>query len=222
MKKIPLYIVFFVILAAWPVAAQQGERQYVTDQLTINVRSGPSLENRILAMVPVNQAVKVMEAQGEWVRVQMENGTEGWTQSRYLTKTKPAAVQAEQYQQNYKQAKEQLTAVTQDLASTKDKLQKTESRLTETTSRLDSTEKSYTQLQSESEDFLKLQKEHEEMKAANQKLTEETGKLQSANDKLLMSQRVKWFVAGSAVFLVGWIIGYTVRRSSRKKSFSLR
>src|SRR3954470_18343828 len=66
---------------------------YVSDQLTIPLRRGPSNEYKIInASLPSGTALEVLqtnEAAG-FTEVRTPNGTEGWVPSQYLA-TEPAA-----------------------------------------------------------------------------------------------------------------------------------
>lgn len=53
----------------------------------LNVRVGPSLAARIFERLAPNQAVEVLalSEDGEWARVRLVNGREGWVSAQYLT-----------------------------------------------------------------------------------------------------------------------------------------
>jgi hypothetical protein len=94
--------------------------------------------------------------------------------------------------------------------------------LKSTTENLSQTEDNFQKLKSESVEYLSLKKSFEELREKHQKQTQEMKTLEVEYEKALFSQKIKWFLAGSAIFVVGWIIGYTVRRKSQKRSFGLR
>ena len=56
-----------------------------------------------------------------------------------------------------------------------------------------------------------LNKRYEEQK-------KELIELQEEYERLRVSRRVRWYLLGSAVFLVGWIIGFSARRKSKRYS----
>ncbi|WP_094763140.1 SH3 domain-containing protein [Bacillus andreraoultii] len=61
--------------------------KYVTAS-TLNVRSGPSTQHKIITSVKKNQAISVIKTSGTWSQVKI-SGKTGWVSSKYLTATKP-------------------------------------------------------------------------------------------------------------------------------------
>ena len=217
-----IIVVLLAVATAPSISAQTGETRYVTDKLTINVRSGPSLENKILAMPACNERVEVLETQGEWSRVRLQNGTEGWTQERYLVKETPRALLADRYESELAKAKEELSKTKAQLTEVSARAEDLDKSLKSTSENLSQTEGDFQKLKSESVEYLSLKKSFEELREKHQKQNEELKALEVDYEKALFSQKIKWFLAGSAVFVVGWIIGYTVRRKSQKRSFGLK
>ncbi|MCZ6584842.1 MAG: TIGR04211 family SH3 domain-containing protein, partial [Gammaproteobacteria bacterium] len=67
-------------------ATAVGQTLYVSDQLVITVRTGPSTENSIITNLVSGDAVEVLQLNAEtgYTRVRLVSGTEGWVLSRYL------------------------------------------------------------------------------------------------------------------------------------------
>ncbi len=61
-----------------------GYKAYATTNL--NVRSGPGTTYDSIGGVGIEENVTVLEEDGEWLKVQLSNGTEGWVSSSYVTK----------------------------------------------------------------------------------------------------------------------------------------
>ena len=72
-------------LLAAPVTAA-GETMYVSDELLITFRTQPSTRGEILRNLSSGTAVEVLEmpAEGEWARVRLGSGREGWVRKQYL------------------------------------------------------------------------------------------------------------------------------------------
>ncbi len=60
-----------VMMLALSVMEQTSwaQKAYVTDSLKITLRTGPSIENKIISMLDSGQPVEVLESIGEWSRV---------------------------------------------------------------------------------------------------------------------------------------------------------
>ena len=67
-------------------AMATGQTLYVSDQLVITVRTGPSTENSIIGNLVSGDPVEVLEtgADSGYTLVRTESGTEGWVLRRYL------------------------------------------------------------------------------------------------------------------------------------------
>jgi hypothetical protein len=60
-----------------------GYNAYATTDL--NLRSGPGTTYDSIGGVGTDENVTVLEEDGEWLKVQLSNGTEGWVSSSYVT-----------------------------------------------------------------------------------------------------------------------------------------
>src|SRR5512135_2651730 len=83
--------------------AQQtwATKAYVTDSFEITLRTGPSNENKIIAMLFSGRPLDVLNTQGEWSQVKVLDGDkEGWVMSRYLVTRLPWEVQAKKLQED--------------------------------------------------------------------------------------------------------------------------
>ena len=55
---------------------------------SLNVRSGPSTSDSIVASVRRNQRVTLLSRNGEWARIRVASGEPGWVAARYLREEK--------------------------------------------------------------------------------------------------------------------------------------
>lgn len=56
----------------------------------LNLRTGPSVQYKVLGKMPHGSQVKLLDAPGKWVKVRHVSGLIGWTHSGYLTDSNPA------------------------------------------------------------------------------------------------------------------------------------
>lgn len=73
------------VSAAWAASSVQ----VTVDKL--NVRSGPSLQDRVIITLPNKTVLPVVAAQNDWIKVQLPNGTSGWVAKSYVTSQKAQA-----------------------------------------------------------------------------------------------------------------------------------
>jgi SH3 domain protein len=75
-------------LALWLLAAASAalaDTRYVSDEMEVPVRSGKTVEHKILRMIPAGMAVEVLEVDPEGYSRVRAKGAEGWVLSRYLS-----------------------------------------------------------------------------------------------------------------------------------------
>ena len=94
--------------------------------------------------------------------------------------------------------------------------------LTETGTELETAKKAMTTLQAQYDTLLKnsgdvttIVNERENLQKENEHLTDELNSLREENAFLLRTAVIKWFLAGAAVLLVGWMVGKSSRRKRR-------
>lgn len=85
--KIPLKGAAKAQRTAQPTAPASGWAELNTDR--VNIRSAPSTDARRLTIVDRWTKVQVLGRQGDWSRVRLQSGAQGWVLSKYLSPTKP-------------------------------------------------------------------------------------------------------------------------------------
>lgn len=196
-------------------------RAYVTDVFEITLRTGPSLENKIISMLSSGQALEVLESRGDWNFVRLSDSSkEGWVLARYLITRLPWSMQA-------KSLKEENSALQAKLAQTENALGETQRKREELASELNKKSKALEEIQSKydllkqgAEGFLKLKRANEMNETALKSARVELEKAELEADQLRSSQMNRWFATGALVLLCGLLLGIMVGRQQKKrKSF---
>jgi SH3 domain protein len=88
------------------VAPQTTElpRRYVSDKLVLNVLAEPDSASARVATIETGDAVREIEVSGNYVRVRLDDGREGWVGASYLTAELPAAARLRELQGGQKAA----------------------------------------------------------------------------------------------------------------------
>ncbi|MGB5159236.1 hypothetical protein [Desulfobacterium sp. N47] len=76
--------------------------------------------------------------------------------------------------------------------------------------------KSLDKLKDTSDEYTELKTKHDETVLMLSNQNEKVDKLEDEITKLLRQQNIRWFFSGAAVFLLGFIIGYSARREKRR------
>ena len=85
--------ILLVLVLLFPIASQ-AQDLYVSDYREVMVRTGPSLRNKIIAVLKTGDAVTLIrEAEGDYYLVALPDGREGYILKGYVTEQIPPAHQ---------------------------------------------------------------------------------------------------------------------------------
>ena len=211
-------IVFLGIVLMCFSANGFAETMYVTDVLKLTLRSGPSTEHKILSVVESGQQLEILEPGEDWTLVRIANGKEGYVLTRYLIPEPTHNVRLEQLQAKHKALMQQsATLLEENTRFRKESKQRTLS--------LDGNEKAlkklradYDELKAGSAEYLELKKKYMTVRGQLAKQTKRADALDEELRGIELNQYIKWFLAGSGVLLVGFIVGFSARRQRRRPS----
>lgn len=172
---------------------QAEETAYVTDNLTITLRSGESIGHQVIRGLKSGTRLTITERNEDtgYSRVTLEDGTQGWVLTRLLSNTPGAQQQLLETRSALKKANEKLT---QEL----------------------------NQLQAISGNALTLNEENQTLKTNQMRLETEIEALKQQNASLEDSTTRNWFITGTGVMLLGLLIGLIIPglRWRKKTSWS--
>jgi SH3 domain protein len=208
----------FLLILSLFTTALHAETMYVSDILKITLRSGPSTDNKILAVLQSGQTVEVVQPGEEWTQVRMSNGKEGWALSRYLTPNATHNLRLERLQGKHKNLMAQAAALLEENNKLKAENKQLKTDFEANQKQVQKTTSEYETLKSEAAEFLTVKANYE--RAASQ-LVEQTARAEKLDEQVArmeMNYAIKWFLAGSAVLIVGFLIGFISKRPRRRPS----
>jgi len=102
------------------VQSSWATKVYVTDSFKVTLRTGPSTQNKIIAMPSSGQPVEILDSSEDWSYVRLlghgEGNKEGWMLSRYLVSRLPWEMQARSLREENVRLKEKLTPIEKKLS----------------------------------------------------------------------------------------------------------
>lgn len=196
----------------------QAETMYISDNLRITLRSGPSTENKILAVLESGQSVDVVKKGDEWSQVKTADGKDGWALSRYLAPEPTHRLRLEHLQSKHKNLMAQAASLIEENNRLKAENEKFRTQFETTQQQLQKTNTEFKTLKSEASEFITLKANYERVTSQLAEQTEKAQKLEEQVSKMEMNYTIKWFLAGSAVLIVGFLIGFSTKRQRRRPS----
>ena len=196
----------------------QAETRYVTDKMQITFRTGPGNDRKILSLLRSGQAVAFLQPEGEWAKVSLQNGKEGWVLQRYLSAEVPCRIRIK----DIGQALEELKAEQEVLQKTNQQIETDKTKLAmdlkKTRQELVKTKQSYEKLKKDAVGFLELKARHDKTVERLSTQTQKANALDQDLTSTLKKQYIRWFLAGAGVLLFGFIIGFSSRKQKQHSS----
>jgi SH3 domain protein len=197
-------------------ASVYGETMYVSDILKLTLRTGPSIENKIIAVIESGQMMEVIKFGDEWSQVQLPNGKEGWVLSRYLTTSETHNIKLERLEAKHKNLMIQAAELLEENNRLEAENKRVSTEFNANQKQLVKMKADYEALKTEAAEFLTLKTNY---KRAASQLAEQTAKAKQLEEELSsleMNTYIKWFLAGSGVLIVGFLIGFSTKRQRRR------
>lgn len=218
-----------ILLFCCSLAQAAGETRYISDKIRIYVRAGAGTEFKLIAPLTTGNRVKLLgEKMNGWVHIDYGKNRQGWIQERFLTKLEPADKRLVKANAKIAQLEQNTKAKLASLTETNKEYRKGNTGLLrevkELRSKLQKVEKNYSTLLADSAEFLTLQKEHQTLLTESRERQTREADILSECELLKTAYRIKWFLAGGGVLLIGFLIGIILQafRHRNKKSAGLR
>ena len=187
---------------------------YVKDFITITARTGPATDYRIIGLLKTGDKVELVEKSGGWSLVRLGGDREGWVISRYLTEKVPSLLLVQKLKSKQKSDEELIGRL-------QEKYNELQEENKMVTAQLAGTRKNFNELKQGAAHYLSLKKDYENTKRMLEELQSSNKKLALENKVLKEAKKIKWFLSGAGVVFGGWVIGFIMGRSTRKKKSGL-
>lgn len=212
MKRLTLIL----ILSLAAMTAWAAPTRYVTDELQITMRSGPTNGHRIIKMLDAGAPLEVLEnSEDGWTRVRTGDGAEGWVLTRYLAGTRSARDRLASATTTLERAQQELQSLKQNLGTESQRLQAAQQQVAQLTTANEQMEKQL----AEAARGVAMANENRDLKKQVVDLQREIEMLQNESERLRDRSQRDWFVAGALVVFAGFLSGIIVTRIRwRKKS----
>jgi SH3 domain protein len=210
-----LLVQICIIFATLPVEAKT---MYVTDVLKVTLRTGPSTENKIIKIIESGQRLEVLKPGEQWSLVRLFDGKEGWILNRYLISSETSNIRLERLESEHSDLKTKFKTIVEENSKLKTDNKTLGSALSDSEKALKQVRSDYESLKTSSAEFLTLKSNFEKASRQLSEQSKKADKLEKQVVKLEFSNYIKWFLAGSGVLIVGFIIGFSTKRQRRQSS----
>ena len=213
MKRILLPLTLLLLL---PLASAAQTTRYVSDSLSIPLRTGQSVQHKILKMLPSGTPLQVMETGSDGSsRVRTSTGQEGWVLTRYLDSTPSARSRLEQVEQKLATLELEDTRLKEELkrlTEQKNQAESTHQSLRDENQRL---HQELDTLRQTAANAIEIDQENKELKSRLIELERGRQTLQQENATLKDRTARDWFMTGAAVALLSILVSLMLPKVMR-------
>ena len=212
-------IVFICLLGLASVHSHAQTVRYVTDSLKLEARQGPSLNHKIIQMLPSGTRVTVLdedEATG-YSHIALDDGTEMWILTRFLMDEPAARDQLAGALEKFNRERE----ISRDLASQLETLGQTAGEIEKSRSALATDKKvlqtELAQIKQAAADTLAIKERNKSLSKRIEALSADLDAANHRNRALKERTERDWFLAGAGVLLGGMILGLVIPKIRWKR-----
>ncbi len=208
--------VLAVLLAVAGIAV--AETRYVDDRLMITLRTGQGNAYQILRTLPSGTPMELLETGDTYSKVRLQDGTEGWVLSQYLTDQPVARDQLAQAQQKLERLQSENQDLKKNLNELKSEKRSVESEHKQLSTTADKLQKELDRMKDVAARPMELDKQNQEMRQRLQELELQSRMLKEENTALRDRTNRDWFLAGGGVLFAGLILGLLLPKLRKRSS----
>ncbi len=190
---------------------------YVIPTAEIAVRSGKGNEYRVIDVIINGSRVELLKEDGNWAKVRTSNKKKGWMPKRYLSASPPLKDVVASLQAQRDQLKKKTTEVSEQLDEATEARNQYEQDLKTCILDRDQIRKTYNSLKEDAADVIYVKQALSETAEELQEVKHKYTIAQQENEHLRDNSRIKWFLAGGGILIVGWIIGFITTRGRKRR-----
>ena len=200
--------------------AGHAQTRYVSDRMLVELRRGPSTEYLILRNLESGSEVQVLE-QDEAIgysRVRVvDQGTEGWILTRFLTAEPIARERLSAAERNLATARARVVALEAQVAELSAALATTRAELGQTRGTHAAVSQELADIRTAAANVVEIRDRNTSLQQRLIERDREVEELATNNARLASRNSQNWFVVGAAVLLAGIVVGLVAPSLRRKR-----
>jgi SH3 domain protein len=209
-----------VLLGALPAYAAT---MYISDELTVPLRCGPSNAHRILhAGLPSGTPLEILgeDKAAGFTQVRTPNGTEGWVPSQYLTGEPVAKSQLAAAQRRVQSLEAELKALRSNFQEVRGARTQVEGRAADLDKQTQKLQAELAEVRRISANAIAQSEENKKLKSDNQQLQAQTSQLTERVRSLERNVQLRWLLFGGGLVVIGLVIGVAIKSRPKRSSWA--
>lgn len=221
MRKIVLALLLLGSSAAALSAA--AATRYISDELTVPLRRGPSNSHRILHKgLPSGTSLEVLseDAASGFSQVRMANGTEGWLPTQYLSEQPIARDRLTAATRRIEALEAQLKSLRENYQEVRGARTQIEGRATDLGKQTEKLQAELTELRRVSATSIAHYEENKQLKASNETLQTQVTQLTERVRQLERNVMLRWMLTGGGLILLGFVLGAWIKSRPKRSTWA--
>ncbi len=221
-----LLLTFVLLSFVWLSGTSQGlaavgDINYISDELSVPLRSGASTAHRILHRgLPSGTQLTILAIDEEagFTQVRTAGGLEGWVTSQYLTAEPIARDKLATAERRLKNLKDEMANARETHGSLQTEHKETVSQNKTLQAQVDTLTKELTELKVVSADPIREHARNVELTEQNALLVNQVEELSSKSRQLEANVQLQWLLYGGGLVLIGLIFGLVLKKRPRQQT----
>ncbi|MCW9023873.1 MAG: TIGR04211 family SH3 domain-containing protein [Gammaproteobacteria bacterium] len=185
--------------------------QYVSDQLRITLRTGQGNTYQIIKTLDSGTKLVVLETtETGYAHVRLEDGTEGWVRTQYLSEEPIARITLASTEKKLERLQSQNIKLREEVDNLRKRSRELSSEQSSLSSKLKTSETELARLSEVAAKPILLDKENRELQQRNIAQEKELQMVAQENQVLKDRSQREWFLAGAGVLLGGILLGLLI------------
>ena len=209
-----------LLLGLFMIAPALAEKRYVTDQLWLQLRSGPGSEFRILKALKSGSHLQLIEQDEEtgYSKVTTDKGIEGFVLTRFLVNEPIAFEKLILTKRELEKAKTDLAALQSKHTEVKTELATLKRDNQSLSSSDDKQKKELEYIKKVSANAINLDKKNQELMEKTESLEITVDAINAENERLRNNQDLNKLLFGGGLIVFGVFLGWLIPKLSSKRS----
>lgn len=217
-----IYLIRLLLLTSvfmLPAMQAWSATRYVSDELSIPMRTGASSKHRIVYFPKSGTALTVKETSddGNFVHVSSPGGKEGWVETQYLMKQASARNRIVSVSKKLEQSRAQVKELRKKLSEIESQNKELGTQVKTSQREIKSQESSMEKLKRISANPVALANKNKSLEVQLSRLTASNALLTEENEELTNESTQDWFILGAAVSMGSLLFGLLITRINWKR-----
>ncbi len=213
--------VIFIFVSSFSLQSV-AETLYVSDQLTVPMRSGASNQHRIVKFIRSGTMLTVLgkSEDGKYLQVQTQKGKKGWVEKKHVMQQRSARDRLVTLKKQYSNIDETVTAFEGRIAELKQANSLLEKKYKSLESEKQNLESAYDDLKVTAANPVAISRKNKQLQRDLEQALASEAALKKENSDLQNNVMQDWFLIGGGVSLGSLVLGLLITRINwrRKRS----